>query len=919
MARDWGNYKVSVFISSKCDNADDLTNSRLQYGVMRKALKLLLEETGMCTVYAFEEGSGSSYDVVHSYMDPLEDSDLVIIVVDNKDNVTPATMNEINRAKALKKKCIYVFCDEREKNITEVQREIQIPSGPRYKVAHEFSEIAKIAYETAITDILNIYKSYCRGRVDYTDRGSDKEDEIVALTLASDSEISKDFVEGFTYTKYVVKSEAGVAFGVIDKSDGIDADCADLIGAVIGCSLTAAPDFSKIRSSVKKLHKGNVQKLVQLRYDAVEQYFLGDIKQCAEKLKECLSFCDSCKSLPKWMINDTALDLRNIQMEIDREKDVINFHPQGQERLEEDREPLYYPVLDRLVSDFNDDLASRQLNLLTQSPYTVNLGGIDFTVDKACKSFLVAFYYGSITQMLLLRKRLTEYLMSVSMELRNHKMFMFCIRLLLLANDEKSLKKYLTTYGENTNSINSQDVEQLFYGIIKQPISIKRLLARIYLFKYFGYYYSEEKYNEEAANLVAEIKESIDHEVATSILVKPMLEAIAENDRRMDNALVTEYILHIFRNDCRRYYDDVFNLMSKYSYETANLEEYQIYQNIIVQYLSEEGALSKYHNLALAAQNLRQCEKISHVNLDGAVKKYAPKFYEDTYSLNTQKLKAEEFWQYIRRFLTIIDKDNETQGKNGTYVGSSYNPYITIANIIANNDVKYNSEQIKQILSSARGTLLSASQTLEAKASALTLICTVQLNQPRNRQIKTLVHELKEQWEQVLEAQDLFLVKGYGRENLELNFFMLRQMVEPVDNQEAFRIFVLLQNSEMPNKMTAMRTIERLLVTDGTALKSEYAGPLMQFVMNESNDANSDLRFRAMSLMMKMLSSDYRDLILQRFVEMIDHEPYKNKVGMLYRLSNYTQENSRVDYIFEKGKTDSHYWVRKVANLHYCR
>ena len=139
--------KVKVFISSKCDNAEDIKNGKNKYGIVRKALKLLLEETGLCIVYAFEEGTASSFNVVNSYMDPLADADLVIVIVDNEDGITNATMTEIGRVKAMNKKCIYIFCDERKKDITELQVELQSSvTNPRFAVVHEFSDIAKETY-----------------------------------------------------------------------------------------------------------------------------------------------------------------------------------------------------------------------------------------------------------------------------------------------------------------------------------------------------------------------------------------------------------------------------------------------------------------------------------------------------------------------------------------------------------------------------------------------------------------------------------------------------------------------------------------------------------------------------------------------------------------------------------------------------
>jgi hypothetical protein len=46
----------------------------------------------------------------------------------------------------------------------------------------------------------------------------------------------------------------------------------------------------------------------------------------------------------------------------------------------------------------------------------------------------------------------------------------------------------------------------------------------------------------------------------------------------------------------------------------------------------------------------------------------------------------------------------------------------------------------------------------------------------------------------------------------------------------------------------------------------------------------------------------------------MDDEDYKGKVGVLYRLKEEELKNPKVKYIFEKGKADTHYWVRVAAN-----
>ena len=347
--------KVKVFISSKCDNAEDIKNGKNKYGIVRKALKLLLEETGLCIVYAFEEGTASSFNVVNSYMDPLADADLVIVIVDNEDGITNATMTEIGRVKAMNKKCIYIFCDERKKDITELQVELQSSvTNPRFAVVHEFSDIAKETYSAVINDVMNIYLSYCRGRLNFgeerkTDSANDLESNM-SIEVADTTDVTKEFISGFSYSKYIVKKEADMALGTISASEEYDENCAKLLQVILGIEKNL-PEFGKIKSNIKALFKGNIQKLVLLRYEAVECYFSGKVSECIEKLTECIEFCDTCKNIPKWMKNDVAIDLRNMQLEIDLEKDVICFNSAGQQILDEDKEPLYYPVLDRIISD----------------------------------------------------------------------------------------------------------------------------------------------------------------------------------------------------------------------------------------------------------------------------------------------------------------------------------------------------------------------------------------------------------------------------------------------------------------------------------------------------------------------------------------------------------------------------------------
>lgn len=911
--------KVSVFISSKCDNNEEVKRGMLKYGIIRKSLKLLLEETNMCKVYVFEKGTGTSYDVVHSYMNYLDDCDLVIVLVDNKDGVTPATQEEINRAKALHKKCIYIFCDQYENKATELQEQLQSDTtNPRFSIAHEFSNMPEIAYKAVVNDILQLYISYCKGRADYNSLDSNQletdDNSIFNVSKFKENSVTKESLKGYSFTKYLVKKEANIAFEKVHSEPGVDFNCACLEGLVIGSLMTEMPDFSNIKSDIRQLHTGDLQKLVLLRYDAIEEYFSGNLQKCIELLSKCYDCYSSSKEIPKWLLNDVAIDLRNIEVELDRENDVTNFDFKGQKILDQDLTPLYYPVLDRIVADYNGDILECQLKDLIQSPYTVNIGGVDCILDKATNAFLVAYQYGSLSHLLLHRKRLYEYLAIMSYTVKDHKMFIFVIKLLLLTNDEKMLKQFWTSYGENTNSINNKDIEYLRRGIEKQKIEYRNVVARILLLKYFGYYYSDEQFKEETEFLFNRVEKYIIDKKATSLVIKPMLGAIEENMARCEEHFSLNYIYMLFQHGCKRYYNDAFKFLFNFRFRNLDDAEQTRYQKFIVKCIRDEDIRKNCHDIFWAAQTLRQCETISHEFLDEAVKESNKTFYEETYLLNVENHNIKTSWKYVRQYMDMIHSANESQGRNGAYYGYSVNPYITIANIVKADHVKFTSKQFKQLLDCIYGTLFAGLQTIDAKIDAIELLCVLQITHLRNKQIKELVNKIEFNWQKVVTAKEIFLTKGYSTENLNLSFNILKSCVGLENAENLLLSFVQMQNCDVACKINMIAMVKRLFDIDcWTILNDSEKGYFFQYIMNASYSNNCDERFMAMSVLIKLLGSKYRQMCLTRLVEMIDTEPYKNKVGMLYRLKETDTQDSKIQYIFDKGIADSHYWVRKVA------
>ena len=142
-------HKVSIFISSKCGE---------KYEIMRKALKQLLLETGLTEVYCFETEPSSSENMPSAYLQHVDWSQLLVLIVDNKDDISIATMSEFKRARELGIRILAVFCDEYSKVKTQVEQDIIDQNLCKFSTVSKFSDIAQMAYKSVMQDVISVYR-----------------------------------------------------------------------------------------------------------------------------------------------------------------------------------------------------------------------------------------------------------------------------------------------------------------------------------------------------------------------------------------------------------------------------------------------------------------------------------------------------------------------------------------------------------------------------------------------------------------------------------------------------------------------------------------------------------------------------------------------------------------------------------------
>ncbi len=142
------NHKMKIFISSKCGG---------KYTTIRRTLKKKLEEQNIFTVYCFEEEPASSEKLRDSYIKNLDSSQLMILIIDNKDGISDATFNEYKYARKLGIRIICIFNKGRAKQKTKFEQEIINSGECKFMTVKALSDVPDMALNAVLQDMVFVY------------------------------------------------------------------------------------------------------------------------------------------------------------------------------------------------------------------------------------------------------------------------------------------------------------------------------------------------------------------------------------------------------------------------------------------------------------------------------------------------------------------------------------------------------------------------------------------------------------------------------------------------------------------------------------------------------------------------------------------------------------------------------------------
>lgn len=908
-------HKLRVFISSKCGG---------KYTVARKALKALLEATGLIEAYVFETEPASSEDTKSAYLENVDESNLCIFLVDNADGVPVAVLSEEKRAKDKGLRLLYLFCDESSKESTPMQKEIRSSLSCKYLVVHDFSDIVKKAYDSVMQDLVAIYRRK-------EDRFSESESEeiksavqapIVQTEAVPPSQETYSMLKDRYLSSLFVTQTLKDGILPIFPSEKVSAqsDLEKNLAAQLNVALNREAfneeSFAALKAEILNAQDPTIKELIEKRLDAQRCYCQADYPKCLALLQDALKIAVKSECIPTWLANDVAIDIRHVFGRIDDLNNQFTIENPGQKFIDESRESVFYPLLDRQVENMQEAIANRYYSELTTSPYSTQYGGLDEMFKNLSSAFCIAQMHGSIIQTIICKDRLISISLMLCTLYDDHDFVVELIRLLVVNQDSKKLDSLIRTYNQSVEIINDADVKRVLDSVLCIPDLIRLYKSKYLLMSRFGYYMSEELYQELYDDLVAFAIDWAQSETPIFSLSSFIFDFYRENTHRADLEQTIDFVVAVFDTGKTRFFPDCFKVLQNIDYSRMSLAGQRKTRSLLSGILSGRIKCAPENDYLSACIRFCKSATVPYKLIENIISRKHPRFYKDTFELEMSLARKDDPTEYILQNIAEANTRNETQGKDGRYSGYAYEPFDVIYNIISYSDFQVNEAILADIINSAINTLESSGQTVSAKISAIKVI-----------QLLFFKKSTAEIWgetkQQIIDRKETytsgFEMDFFHKDTVSVLNFSYDLLISCFDPEKVTQVIEGVFCLDQRDSLSIIRCLNMLSMYFESGIGSIFDGRILEAFLHFSvlmtQHRERDIKYHATKCLVGLIGfENTRGLALAQLSQIMNSSSQDAKIAIIVRAGQLDcEDDSFVEQILKKGKADSNYLVRYVA------
>jgi hypothetical protein len=899
--------KISVFISSKCGVES--------YDIVRTALKALLENTGFITTYVFEEGDAASKTARDEYLNKLEDSHVVLFLLDNMDPEIPdGVMKEWMHSRKIGRKAIYLFLNDPSKKENEIQKELNGPNGSRYKVVNDLKDFIETGFNSIMNDIINIYNDYCKNRLKNSVNQSGQEDydpqNMRNLEYDGESFFNKQELTGYTKTTNLLKNIIRKRDEQVSADNELDEFSFALMKYLIGEGEKSKINFPLILNIVHEKHEGLIRDVIIKRWESIECYFQNDIEKAIQLLNDALSQIEKYKG-GKWIRDDILIDIRNHQYRKMNNSNQL-FTPDAQKKIEENNHILFYPAIDRVQNNIHKEILKDINKFYNQSPFTTSIGSkIDFLLEEVAKSLNIAISYGSLTHILMTISLLKDIFQQYSRIFNEYTIKFQHFRFSILDQDYKNVKHICNHNGEILSSCSFEKINELYHLSDFFSFEGDRVKAKLILFKYLGYYLEDSDYN----NIQDEISNIINEWLYSNQIVghwSYIFESIKDNIKRLDINIIFPFLLQIFKRKFARFYDDVFKLLENIDWTKGAFHRGEL-KKLILELIEYKDLKNSYSFQSLVVSLRRQFEEFGI--LDKIIKEEWKEFY-DQYKLEVLNLSLEENYQYINDYVEVMKARNNNIGKNGLYSTFADSPYNIIKNIITYSNIILNNTLFTNVINTIKETLLNPKQYAKVKQDGIELLFILKkmnkCDNDLNYNWEILNSELKDKQGQVLDVYQGIFEKD-SELTVRLHLYLWFIANSAAKDKELLLLFSTFNKEDVYHNIKLLGALN-VFVNHFNEIGQEipHNQIILQVILSKIRNDDFYVRFHAIDSLFLMIGHNHDDIIIRELSNLIEDPDYRVKC-MIIKNANGLKPiyKKSLEMIFEKAKIDNNYLVRK--------
>ena len=878
---------IKVFISSICDG---------KYREMRKRLSKLINDSPLMIPICYEDEGSRSVISEEFYVNHVKSCDVCLFIIDNDDEISPSVLKEIDTAKKYNKKRLYFFCTENSSDRTQLQEDLY--AKEKYSEIPVFDQIPETVIESIAGDIIYYYRYRNSDTVDYkiSDINTDKYSSTI-LDISKESKVLCEYL--FKVFQLNLSQDE-------NKLSNIEQEIIKFFQFVFNKHKFLEINFDILEEYFVSKTEGELKEILTQRFNALKLYFRGDLNGAISILSDSLVKSTDDVNIPKWIVNNIAIDLRNVQNEKGNYENRWPISNTGQEYINKSKEPLYFPLLDRREKMFFEQIDKFHAdNLYSESVKSYNLCNIGL-FQWISESFILSLGYASITH-IQYAKNLMKVLLRTLAEMYDGYEFKKELFVLAVTSSDKELPNFLLKSKQIIGTISSEEIEYTIGLIRNIDFFNNRLRSQCYLLHHFSDYINDSIIVSFLMEFKGEVIKWLNQDNRELNLEKPIFDALKKVITRSNYEDTIVILNIIFEKKLIRFYDSAFSLLCRMDYRWLTNQTQKKVGNYFI-FKNNEYQLDAYGSYSNALINYIRNSSIDNTNLLRYIKENNSVLMEKI-NLELEHNTVPE--KYIDKYIEDINSYNRTQGENGIFTFSAVNNFQTIFNIIKIDNVKLSEEIFNRLIDVCKQTIISDNQILSDKYSSFNLLFQIYFSQTHDYNWEKLADVFQSSKNTLLVHSDLI------DENPIILSIQLNVMKSIFDGNYNLVINDILKLSD-ENIFEIKRVIsflQTIFEFDKFSPNGEFIMFCTYFCLNMTKHYSRNIKMNATDLLIKLTKYEIvNQIILNQLSNMMDNSNSDIKLVIVKKIDKIISNGDYKEYIIEKAKLDNHHLVIKYAN-----